>query len=462
MINIQANLCYLSLCLFLCFIACTPTEETKPTNVIFIMVDDLGSADLGCYGHKEIQTPHLDKFAAEGLLFTQAYAGNTVCAPARSTLMTGLHSGHTQVRGNTGGIALPDSAFTVAELLKAAGYSTGGFGKWGLGDVGTGGVPEKQGFDQFFGYYHQIHAHDYYPAYLWNNSQKVPLPGIADDASSYSQYRIFEEMKLFIQANQEKPFFCYAPWPVPHGEYVIPASDPAVSLYRDKDWSAKRKNYAAMISLMDRQIGELIALLQSLQLDERTLVIFCSDNGGDREFASEQINGTLRGHKRDVYEGGIRVPMIARWPGKIQPRRKTSEQVYFPDIMPTLAEVIGQKKGSLQGLDGLSFYKLLVDPNAALIDRILYWEYPHYDWGKKAYVDDQFKQALRYKNWKMIRNGKNQEWELYDLREDPAESDNIAAYHPGKMEKFQEWITKHRTEAPPQVEPEQEEGHAFR
>ncbi len=433
--------------------ACQTRESPLPPNIIYVMVDDLGVADLGCYGSEDILTPNIDQFAQEGILFQQAYSGNTVCAPARSTLMTGLHSGHTQVRGNTGGIALPDSAFTIAELLQSAGYATGGFGKWGLGDQGTEGVPEQQGFDQFFGYYHQIHAHNYYPEYLWENSKKVELPAEDGNANSYTQYRIFDKMKDFILENKDQAFFCYAPWPVPHGKYVIPKEDPAVTLYQEKEWSDKRKNYAAMTSLFDRQFGELMALLKELEIDERTLVIFCSDNGGGREFAKEKTNGELRGFKRDLYEGGIRIPFIARWPGRISPGRTTREQIYFPDLFPTLAEVAGQRNAIPSHIDGISLYKLFTDHLHALPNRMLYWEYPHYDWGKKEYPDNQFKQALRYKNWKMIRNGKDKEWEFYDLREDPYETDNAEAYHPGKMEKFQEWITKHRTEAPPQIEP---------
>lgn len=444
------------------FHSCGSSAPPLPPNIIYVMVDDLGSADLGCYGSKDILTPNIDQFAQEGLVFRQAYSGNTVCAPARSTLMTGLHSGNTQVRGNTGGIALPDSAFTVAELLQQAGYVTGGFGKWGLGDQGTEGVPEKQGFDEFFGYYHQIHAHNYYPEYLWRNSEKVKLPAEEGQANSYTQYRIFDKMKAFIQTHKDEAFFCYAPWPVPHGKYVIPSTDPTVSLYQEKDWTEKRKNYAAMTSLFDRQFGELMTLLKELEIDERTLVIFCSDNGGGIEFADEKTNGELRGFKRDLYEGGIRIPFIARWPGKINPGRTTNEQIYFPDILPTFAEVAGQKNSIPRNIDGISLYKLLTDANHALPNRMLYWEYPHYDWRAKNYPDNQFKQAIRYKNWKMIRNGKDQEWEFYDLREDPLETDNVEAYHPGKMEKFQEWITEHRKEAPPQIEPDQQEGRSFR
>lgn len=427
------------------------------------MVDDLGSADLGCYGSKNIQTPNIDRLAATGVTFTQAYSGNTVCAPARSTLMTGQHMGHTPVRGNTGGIALPDQSFTMAELFKQQGYATGGFGKWGIGEIGTEGVPEKQGFDRFFGYYHQIHAHDYYPEYLWDNSQKITLPAKEDNEASYAQYRIVNEMKQFIRNHKEVPFFCYAPWTVPHGQHVIPSNDPAVKQYENKDWDQKYKNYAAMTSLLDRQVGEIIQLLEELGLQENTLVLFCSDNGGDPEFAAYQPNGQLRGFKRDLYEGGIRVPLIAYWPGKIGSGTKVETPVYFPDFLPTFAEIIGLTSNLFpKNIDGTSFAPLLHNPNFELKERILYWEYPHYDWASQTYPDDQFKQALRFKQWKMVRVGKDAPWEMYDLLHDPNETDNVEAYHPGKLEKLQEWVEENRTEMPPQMEPERVEGKLFR
>ena len=328
-------------CLFLLLqlIACQQASpEATPPNIILIMVDDLGSADLGCYGSTAIQTPHIDRLAASGVKLTQAYSGNTVCAPARSTLMTGLHSGHTAVRGNTGGIPLPEGTQTMAKIFKAAGYATGGFGKWGLGEIGTEGVPEKQGFDRFFGYYHQIHAHDYYPKYLWDNSQKVEMPGEDGSTDSYSVYRIFEEMKSFITQNKEQPFFCYAPWTIPHNKYTIPQDDPNWNKYAKKDWTEKRKYYAAMVSLMDEQLGATIALLQELAILNNTLILFCSDNGGDQIFAEYATNGNLRGFKRDLYEGGIRVPMILSWPGKIPANTEINQAIYFPDVLPTLTE----------------------------------------------------------------------------------------------------------------------------
>jgi len=289
-------------------------------NIIFIIVDDMGWADLGCYGSRQIHTPNIDQMASDGIRFTQAYSGCTVCAPARSVLMTGLHMGHTSVRGNTGGVPLPDGAVTVADVLKKAGYATGGFGKWGLGDVQTEGVPEKHGFDEFFGYYHQIHAHDYWTEYLWHNSEKVPMSGEKGSGERYSHYRIFDRMTEFIRRHKEGPFFCYAPWTPPHGSYQIPESDLAWQMYKDKPWPRNAKVAAAMDTMVDRQVGQLLALLTELEIDENTVVFFCSDNGASERFEGTlDSSGPLRGRKRSMYEGGIRVPLVARWPGKIEP-----------------------------------------------------------------------------------------------------------------------------------------------
>ncbi|GJM34836.1 MAG: N-acetylgalactosamine-6-sulfatase [Saprospiraceae bacterium] len=426
------------------------------------MVDDLGSADLGCYGSEHLLTPNIDQLAANGIKLTQAYAGSTVCALSRSTLMTGLHAGHTQVRGNTGGIALPDAAFTMAEFFKQAGYVTGGFGKWGLGEIGTEGVPEKQGFDQFFGYYHQIHAHDYYPAYLWSSSEKISLPGTPGDAGSYSAYHIFDKMKNFIRSHQDQSFFCYAPWTLPHGQFVIPESDPAVAKYADKDWPQDYKNYAAMVSLIDQQVGETMQLLQELNLEKNTLVLFCSDNGGIPEFVAYQTNGPLRGGKRDLYEGGIRVPMILSWPDHIPAGSTFEESIYFPDLFPTLAEAAGLKVQLPNGLDGLSFYKNLLTPGSVLPDRYLYWEYLPYDWSTHEYQPQQLQQALRFGQWKAIRLGPEEFWALYDLYTDPTETDIVTLFHPAKMKQFEKWIKEAHVEPPPQTEPERVDGRAYR
>ncbi len=246
----------------------------KP-NVVFIIVDDMGYYDLGCTGSKTIKTPHIDRMAAEGIRFTDAYSGDTVCAPARSTLMTGYHKGHTSVRGNSGGIPLLDEDVTVAEVLKKAGYTTGGFGKWGLGEVGTAGVAEKQGFDLFFGYYHQVHAHSYYTPYLFRNSQRVALEGNnGRSGPHYTHNVIFAEAVKFIREHKDRPFFCYCPWTPPHAKYEFPKDDPIWDMYKDKPWNNSAKVAAAMDTLIDRHVGEILKLLKQLGLDEKTIVFF--------------------------------------------------------------------------------------------------------------------------------------------------------------------------------------------
>ena len=450
------------------FIACLyigcgsnrPDRALNP-NILFIMADDLGSSELGCYGGQDIQTPNIDQLASEGLLFTQAYSGNTVCAPARSTLMTGLHAGHTYVRGNTGGIALPDSAITMAEIFKQKGYVTGGFGKWGLGEIGTKGVPERQGFDEFFGYYHQIHAHNYYPQYLYHNSSKVELAN-EESENEYSAYRIFDETKAFIDKHRAVPFFCYAAYTLPHAKFEIPADDPANKLYKDKDWTDERKRYAAMVSLLDRQVGALIQQLKDADIYDETLIVFCSDNGGLSEFADYKPNGSLRGYKRDMYEGGLRIPMIIRWNKKTPPGRKCAMPIYFPDFLPTFAEIIRAEDLLPRQLDGQTFVNWLVNPSLEAKSKYLYWEYPHYDWTNKKYDPAKFKQALRVRNWKMIKNGRDKDWEFYNLDADPSEAEDMEAYHPGKMQKFQQWIEDNRSEAITQTEPDRVGGQPYR
>ena len=307
------------------------------------MADDLGLGDVGCYGGTAIPTPNIDRLAAEGLRFTNAYSASAVCAPMRCGLMTGLHMGHATRRANgsrNGQIPLAPQEVTIAELLKAAGYATGGFGKWGLGNVGTTGVPEKQGFDIFYGYYDQTHAHNYFPAFLIRNSVNVPMPGgngvpgKPGKGNAYSPDLITDETLTFIEANKDRPFFCYAAWTLPHGQYEIPDA----SAFADRPWPQPVKNHAAMISRLDADVGRVVEKLQQLGLAEKTLVIFTSDNGAEGP-GRTVFNGTagLRGFKRHLYEGGIRSPFIARWPGKVaagstersthRPRRFSGDRV---------------------------------------------------------------------------------------------------------------------------------------
>ncbi len=436
----------------------------KRPNIIFIMVDDLGWADLGCYGSKAISTPNIDRMASEGIRFTDAYSGCMVCAPARSVLMTGFHTGHTSVRSNTGGVPLEDSDITVAEVLKQAGYRCGGFGKWGLGDVRTSGVPKKQGFDVFFGYYHQIHAHDYWTDYLWRNSEKIDMTGEKGSAERYTHYRIFEQTMDFIRQNKDRPFFCYAPWTPPHGKFQIPEDEPVWAMYKDKEWPKDAKVAAAMDTMVDRHVGELLGLLKELGIDERTVVFFCSDNGAAFRFEGVlDSSGPLRGRKRDMYEGGIRVPMIVRWPGKIQAGQVSEHVWYFVDVMPTLAELAGAGKYVPGGIDGISVVPTLLGrAEEQKKHEYLYWEWHLYDWSKRENVPNGLMQAVRMGKWKVVRHRSDEAFELYDLEKDVGEENNLAGQHSGVMRKIEAYIKRTRVEPRPQIEPEMPEGKVFR
>jgi arylsulfatase A-like enzyme len=436
----------------------------KRPNIIFIMVDDLGWADLGCYGSKAISTPNIDRMASEGIRFTDAYSGCMVCAPARSVLMTGFHTGHTSVRSNTGGVPLEDSDITVAEVLKQAGYRCGGFGKWGLGDVRTSGVPEKQGFDVFFGYYHQIHAHDYWTDYLWRNSEKIDMTGEKGIAERYTHYRIFEQTMDFIRQNKDRPFFCYAPWTPPHGKFQIPEDEPVWAMYKDKEWPKDAKVAAAMDTMVDRHVGELLGLLKELGIDERTVVFFCSDNGAAFRFEGVlDSSGPLRGRKRDMYEGGIRVPMIVRWPGKIRAGQVSEHVWYFADVMSTLAELAGAGKYVPGGIDGISVVPTLLGrAEEQKKHEYLYWEWHLYDWSKRENVPNGLMQAVRMGKWKAVRHRSDEAFELYDLEKDVGEENNLAGQHSGVMRKIEAYIKRTRVEPRPQIEPEMPEGKVFR
>ena len=440
-------------------------KQTHP-NIVFIMVDDLGFSDLGCYGGNKqgIKTPNIDRMAREGMRFTQAYSGCTVCAPARSTLMTGKHMGHTTVRGNTGGISLKDDDITIAQVLKKAGYATGGFGKWGIGDVGTEGVPEKHGFDVFFGYYHQIHAHNYWTDYLWRNSGKVSMTGEKGTMARYTHNRIFNETVKFIKENHDKRFFCYCPWTPPHGNYQLPDDEPASKEFKEKPWSDEAKVLAAMIRMIDRHVGEVLQLLKDLDIDEDTMVFFCSDNGGYRALDDFfNSNGPLRGQKGTLYEGGLRVPLIVRSPGRIRPSSRSDLLCYFPDIMATVAELAEAIEHVPTAIDGISIVPTLAGKDGIQKrHKYLYWEYPKYDWAKHRYVPTGPQQAVRMGKYKAVRFTFKGTFELYDLSTDVSETTNIAAKHPDIIAKMQA-IASHAHEEPiPQIEPEMPEGKKFR
>jgi arylsulfatase A-like enzyme len=457
-----------------------PSAETavRP-NIVYIIVDDLGM-DLGCYGGTQIPTPNIDQLAKEGMRFTEAYSGCTVCAPARSTLLTGTHMGHTPVRRNSGGVSLQADTFTVAQMLEKAGYTCGGFGKWGVGDLDTAGVPERHGFSRFVGYYHQVHAHYFYPEYIIDTGRKVPLPeneGVygekgqrpagpvpMPDAASgkqrtFTHYRVLDEMKRFLRENKDRPFFCYAPWTIPHGRFEIPENDPAWQQFKDKPWSINARIYAAYVSLADRCVGEVLALLKELGIDDRTAVFFSSDNGAAAQYPGElDSTGSFRGGKTSMYEGGIRIPFLARWPGKFPAGVTSNLPVYFPDFLPTAAAIAGIPPEVPQQLDGVSLLPELTGAQKLSRERQMYWEWnrDHFD----EYV--VYMQACRHGNWKLVRNKPEDPWELYDLAADVAESSNLAAAQPERVRQMEAWIAANRVDPPPQIEPEKPEGQRWR
>jgi len=415
-------------------------EGRRKPNIIYLMCDELGYYELSCMGHPHFKTPNVDRLAAEGVRFTQALAGSSVCAPTRCVLMSGKHSGHTSVRKNDGGTPMREGEETVASVLKRAGYATGGFGKWGCGGRGSTGVPEKHGFDLFVGYYDQVHAHSYYPAYIVRNSAEMPLEGNRGGRSgkTYAHYAIFDEAKKFIRANRDKPFFCYLPFTPPHGMFDIPDTDPAWALFKDKPWPEDARRYAAMVAMVDRQLGEVLAMLKEYGLDRDTLIFFCGDNGGmdyfrskdhPRGFHGPNVNPrtgkAFRGQKGNLYEGGLRIPMIAWWPGKIQPGRVSDLLWYFPDVLPTLAEVAGADVP--KDIDGMSIVPELIGEAAAgrkqAEHEFLYWE-----------LGGQV--AVRVGHWKAVKPRRSPKWELYDLRTDVEEAHNMAAQHPSVLAKM--------------------------
>ncbi len=400
----------------------------KP-NIVYIMCDELGYYEPSFMGSKTIKTPRIDRLAAEGVWFTQALAGSSVCAPTRCVLMTGKHSGHTSVRVNGGGTPMRAEEQTIASLLKAGGYATGGFGKWGCGGRGSTGVPERHGFNVFLGYYDQVHAHSYYPPYIIRNSKEVLLPGNkgGSTGTQYSHYVIFEESLKFIRANKNKPFFCYLPITPPHGIFDIPDSDPAWADYKDKNWPEPARRYAAMVGMVDRQVGQVLDLLKELKLDENTIVFFCGDNGGNNYFKTPTHPRGLhsankhpatgvefRGGKGNLYEGGLRIPMAIRWPGKIKPGRVSDHLWYFPDVMPTLAEITGTR--AVNDTDGISILPELLGKKQPQ-HKYLYWEL-----GNQT--------AVRMGDWKAVRPRPNTPWELYNLKQDISEANNVADANP--------------------------------
>ena len=441
--------------------------QSQP-NVIFIMADDLGYGDLGVYGQEIIQTPRLDQMAHEGIRFTQFYAGATVCAPSRSVLMTGQHTGHTHVRGNAGGPdmtaqSLRDVDVTVAEVLQSAGYSTGLFGKWGLGEVGLEGHPLKQGFDAFFGYLNQVHAHNYYPEFLWDNLEKLPLRnkverldrtyggfqgGWATERNEYSHDVIMDRALEWVEEQKDGPFFLYLALTIPHAnnEGTRGTGDgaevPDHGIYSTEDWPGPDKGQAAMITHMDRDVGVLLDRLRALGIAENTLVMFTSDNGphneSNHDLARFNPSGVLRGIKRALYEGGIRVPFLAWWPGTIQPARVSDHIGYFGDLMATAADLAGADVP--ENVDSVSFAPTLHGrPDDQKAHDYLYWEF--YEGGSA--------QAVRMGEWKGVRRPMlTGRIELYAVTRDPGEKYDMARNHPDVVRAIEQAMAESHVEHP--------------
>ncbi|MDE0623266.1 MAG: arylsulfatase [Bryobacterales bacterium] len=426
-------------------------------NFVWILADDLGYGDLGSYGQERIQTPHLDRMAAEGMRFTDAYAGFTVCAPSRSVLMTGQHTGHTRVRRN-GSPGLWDEDVTVAELLNAEGYATALIGKWGLGMEDSPGAPWKQGFDYFYGYLSQGHAHNYYPEFLMRNAERVPLrnvvqrsgrytgmSGVATERIDYSHDLMMDEAVSWLEANAASPFFLYLALTIPHANNEAGNRDggwdpgianvtadlgqhrervgmevPDAGQYEGEDWPGPQKGTAAMISRLDEGVGRVFAALRRLGVDERTVVFFSSDNGPHAEGGNDPFffdsNGPLQGYKRSLHDGGIRVPTIVRWPGRVRAGSVSDFPWYFADFLPTAADIAGIDVPD--GVDGTSILPVLLETGASGEDRFLYWG------GTTGRAE-----AVRWGTWKAVREAPDQPLELFDLSSDIGEQRDVSAEH---------------------------------
>ena len=420
-------------------------ETAARPNIIYILADDLGYGDLGCYGQKTLATPNLDRMATEGMRFTQHYAGSTVCAPSRCVLLTGLHTGHCRIRGNGPGLLLEEDV-TIAEVLKQARYRTGCVGKWGVGNPPPLDDPLRQGFDYFYGYISMWHAHNFYPEFMIRNGKKVPLRneveakwkdsdgrGIATKRVDYAPDLITAEALSFIERNHEKPFFLYYAMNVPHtnneaGRGTRPERGmevPSFGEFAKKDWPAPEKGFAAMIRNIDSDVGKVFAKLKELDIDDNTLVIFSSDNGPHQEGGHQMpffdSNGQLQGMKRDLYEGGIRVPMIARWPGRVAAGTESNHISAFQDMLPTLASIAGTTPPAT---DGISITPTLLGKDKQPQHGYLYWEFS----------EKGGRQAVLQGKWKGVRlntvKNPNAPIELYDISRDIEEANNIAGDHP--------------------------------
>lgn len=446
----------------------SPDQKKKP-NVVFIIADDLGYGDISCYGQEKFQTPNIDRLAQEGMRFTQCYSGTTVSAPSRSSLITGLHSGHTPIRGNKemepeGQFPLPQNIPSLFSIFKNAGYTTGAFGKWGLGSPGSTGDPNKQGVDQFFGYNCQLLAHNYYADHLWENGTRIDL--LDNDNGGYGTYTqdlIQDKALQFIDKNKDNNFFLFLPYILPHAELIVP-EDSIIQKFRGMypetpykgtdngpafrkggycSQTHPRATFAAMVYRLDVYVGQIVSKLKESGLYDNTLIIFCSDNGPHREGGADPVffngNGIYRGYKRDLYEGGIRVPFIATWPNKIEKGKESNLMLSFWDMMPTFAHVLNHK---VQTGDGISILPTLINKGKQKQHRHLYFEF-HESGGR---------QAVRQGDWKLIRlnvkKGKDSVYELYNIAADPQEIHNVASLHPLKVTELTHIMLDSHTEDP--------------
>ena len=452
----QLTLCISGTLLLVGMSGCEKTPE-RPMNVVYILADDLGYGDVGCYGQQIIKTPNIDRMAKEGMLFTQHYAGCTVSAPSRCSLMTGLHTGHTQVRGNReitpeGQQPMREDTYTLGKLMKSAGYTTGIFGKWGLGNPGSVSIPNKMGFDEFYGYNCQRQSHSFYPDHLWHNEEKVLFPENENNAcKTYSQDLIHEQALKFIRDHKEQPFFAMLTYTLPHAELNLP-HDSIYKMYENSfeetpyigkfdkvygGYNTSEKplaSFAAMVSRLDKYVGDVMAELKELGLDKNTIVIFTSDNGPHHEGGADpdffKSYGPFRGIKRDVYEGGIRIPMVAWCPGTIKAGAQSDHISAFWDVMPTLRELNGAKEKDLENMDGISLLPTLENKGMQKEHEWLYFEFQELGG----------RQAVRKGEWKLVHldiRSDNDKYELYNLATDPGETTDLSADNPKKVAELQ-------------------------
>jgi arylsulfatase A-like enzyme len=476
-----------SIILFLVVVCVGETQAQngakRPPNIIFILADDLGYGDIGCYGQKKFSTPNIDKLAADGMRFTQAYAGTAVCSPSRASLFTGQHTGHTPIRDNKaagpeGQFPLPDSTVTLPQLLKQGGYTTGCFGKWGLGYPGSTGDPVNKGIDEFYGYNSQTLAHNYYPHHLWHNKERIILPeNNGANSVTYAPDLIHEKTLEFIDRNKDRPFALFVTTVIPHAEMVAPPEymdryigkfggetpyvGPDTSMADFKKTGAYNSQthplsaFAAMMSVLDDQVGDIVEKIKQLGLDGNTVIIFTSDNGpsneGGKDCSFFESAGELRGLKRDLYEGGIRVPFIVKWPGKVKKGAVTHQITAFWDMLPTLTAIAGVR--NQLKVDGISILPTLTAKGKQKQHPFLYWEF--YEHGGKM--------AGRIDNWKGVRlnvlDNPNGPIELYDLNTDIGEKNNLAAQYPHLIKQFDVLFKKEHVPSPDfQFRPKKEEG----